>query len=58
MMEKEVDYIYKHYYNENRFCFTTIEIKKILQGVPITDYEVIDWIKKHIIDGLKEIVNS
>lgn len=58
MMEKEVDYIYNHHYNNNIFCFNTKEVKEILQGLPITDIKVIDWIRGHVADEIKNIVNS
>ncbi|SNS35582.1 Histidine kinase-, DNA gyrase B-, and HSP90-like ATPase [Anaerovirgula multivorans] len=58
MMEKEVDYIYNHHYNNNSFSFNTKEVKAILQGLPITDIKVIDWIKRHVADEIKDIVNS
>ncbi|SES75274.1 Histidine kinase-, DNA gyrase B-, and HSP90-like ATPase [Natronincola peptidivorans] len=57
MMEKEIDYRYVHYYKNNQFSFDTHEIKKVLDGVPITDINVVEWIKEYITEGLKEIVN-
>lgn len=58
MMEREVDYIYNYHYNNSQFSFNTKEIKEILQGVPITDIKVIDWIREYIVDGMKNIVKS
>lgn len=57
LMEREVDYLYTHYYNNKSFSFSTVDIKKVLKELPITDYHVIDWVKKYIKDGIEEIVN-
>lgn len=58
MLEKDIDYIYTHYYNNNKFSLNTNEIKEVLQGVPITDIKVIDWLREYIKDGLTNIVDS
>ena len=58
MIDKEIDYIYTHYYNNNKFYLNTKEIKKILQELPITDISVIDWLKEHIKNGIMNIINT
>ncbi|SCY16348.1 ATP-binding protein [Alkaliphilus peptidifermentans] len=56
LADEKIDIKYQHIYNNNKFCFDTTEIKKILQGLPITNVEVISWIKEHLKEGLKELV--
>ncbi|GAB6088075.1 ATP-binding protein [Alkaliphilus crotonatoxidans] len=53
-----IDYIYEHFYNENKFFFSTIEIKKRLQDISISEVEVVLWIKEYIEEGLKELVKN
>lgn len=56
LVGEEVDWIYSHSWEENKFFFSTIDVKKILEGLPITNIEVINWIKDHIEEGLKDLV--
>lgn len=39
----------------NSFEFDSFEIKKKLDGVPITEYEVLMWIREYIDEGVKAI---
>lgn len=57
MLENNTDYIYTHYYNHNKFYLNTIEIKEVLKDLPITDINVIDWLRGYIKDGLENILN-
>ncbi|HHW48728.1 MAG TPA: ATP-binding protein [Clostridiaceae bacterium] len=40
---------------EKSFLFNSFEIKKKLDGVPITEYEVLSWLKEFIDEGVKTI---
>jgi len=51
----EVDLIYRHHKNGNEFVFSSIEVKKILEGVAINNPEVIAFLKDYIQGGLNEI---
>ena len=51
-----VDFLYNHSYNEKRFSLDTREIKETLGGVPITELEVISWIKEYIKEGLSDLM--
>ncbi len=55
---KDIDFIYKHIHNENEFVFDTKEIKKLLDGVDITEPDILMWIKSYIEEGIEEIYNS
>nr|WP_207755027.1 ATP-binding protein [Alkaliphilus hydrothermalis] len=58
LVGEEVDWIYTHTWEENKFFFSTVEVKKILVDLPITNLEVINWIKGHIEEGLKDLVEK
>ncbi|HOQ16109.1 MAG TPA: ATP-binding protein [Defluviitaleaceae bacterium] len=51
----DIDFVYCHKYNEKSFKIDTREIKNILDGVPINDLSVINWLKNYIKDELTEI---
>jgi len=53
--EADIDIYYKHIYNEKEYVFDTREIKKVLDGIPFTDYNVIMWIKNNIKEGINDI---
>ncbi|MCK5388385.1 MAG: ATP-binding protein [Candidatus Izimaplasma sp.] len=53
--EREIDIVYKHIYNDETYLFDTREVKKVLDGIPFTDYNVIMWIKNNIKEGIKII---
>ncbi len=53
----EIRYIFTYYVNELAFVMDTDEIKKILEGVPITDLSIIKWLETYMqenIDSLKD----
>ncbi|MGN1295779.1 MAG: ATP-binding protein [Bacilli bacterium] len=58
--EENVEIIYNHRYvdkegNVKEFCFNTIEIKQILDGVSLKEYDVMVWIKSYITEFLETI---
>ena len=53
--EREIDIYYEHLFNDISYVFDSREIKKVLDGISFTNYEVITWIKNNIKDGLKAI---
>jgi len=56
--EKDIDIYYKHTYNNEVYVFDTREVKKVLEGIPFTDYTVIEWIKNNIKEGIKTILKE
>ncbi len=52
---ENTDFVYRHDYNGKVFEFSTIEVKKILEGVPVTSPEILSWINGYIGEGLQEI---
>ena len=53
--ESGIDIYYEHIYNTTSFVFDTREIKKVLNGIPFTNYDVITWIKNNIKEGILDI---
>ena len=53
--ESMIDVYYKHTFNEQTYTFDTREVRKVLDGIPFTDYNVIMWIKNNIKEGIINI---
>ncbi len=51
-----MDLVYTHTYNGLTFTLNTKEIKKLLDGVPISNLDVISWLREYITEGLNEIM--
>ncbi|ABR48436.1 histidine kinase [Alkaliphilus metalliredigens QYMF] len=54
--DDQIDYIYTHYYKNKIFFLDTKEVKKQLGDVPITNVNVVTFLKEYIEEGLKELV--
>lgn len=55
---EKMDLIYTHRYRDATFTLNTKEIKKLLDGVPITTIDVITWLRDYIAEGLQEIMDA
>ena len=55
MMRPEIDILYTHRYNDAAYTLDTVEIKAALEGVPLTEPAVIQWLKAEIEGGLADI---
>ena len=55
LAKPEIEYIYKHIYNSNEFLFDTKEIKKLLEGAPIWDLNIIKWLGNYLQENIEEI---
>ncbi|KAB3531453.1 ATP-binding protein [Alkaliphilus serpentinus] len=53
---EEIDVEYMHIYNQKKLFFSTSEIKKSIEGVPITDVQIIGWIKEYLEESVKMLV--
>ena len=47
--------VYTHIYNGRRFDFNTLEIKEILDGVPLDSPDILMWVKGYILENIVEI---
>lgn len=52
---QDIDFKYIHKYNNKLFEFDTIEIKKLLDGVPVNSPGVYNWIRDYIKQGINEL---
>lgn len=53
---ENINFVYKHIINHEEFVFDTREIRKALgDEVPLTEPEVMDWIKDFISEGLSNL---
>jgi hypothetical protein len=48
IMEPNINYIYKHTCLKKEFILNTLEIKAVLQDVPINEKSVINWLKENL----------
>ena len=55
MNDANIDISYKHICNGNEYVLDTREIKQVLDGIPLTNYDVIMWVKNNIIEGITTI---
>ena len=51
----DVDFIYRHQRNDREYILDTRDVKREIDDVPINHVEVLNFIREHIEDGLKEI---
>jgi hypothetical protein len=52
---RNIDFLYKYRKNDLSYIFDTRIIKRSLRDVPITDPEVLSFLKKEIIKGQKAL---
>ena len=51
--DEKINYLFKYTSDKLEFILDTQEIKKILEGVPINQPEIIVWLKEYIKEGLQ-----
>lgn len=54
-MNPDIDFSYKHSFNNKEFDFNTSEMKAILGEVPLSDPTVAAWLKDYIDEGIENI---
>jgi hypothetical protein len=52
---EDFELVYEHVKNGKTFTLDTGEIKETLDGVPMSEPSVMEWISGYIADGLKDI---
>ncbi len=53
--DKKIDIYYKHIVNNESYIFDTREVRKVLEGIPLSNYDVIMWIKENIKEGINTL---
>jgi hypothetical protein len=51
----DVEFIYRHQRNDREYVLDTRDVKREIEEVPINHVEVLNFIRGHIQEGLKEI---
>ncbi|NTW16405.1 MAG: ATP-binding protein [Syntrophaceae bacterium] len=51
----DVDFIYRHQHDHREYVLDTKDIKKEIDDVPINNVEILNFIREHVQEGLKEI---
>ena len=51
----DIDFIYQHKYQDKEFVFSTIEIKKELDGISINKSRILNWIEGYLDEGLEDL---
>lgn len=56
-MNSDKEFLYKRVLDDKEFIFSTVEIKKILDGVPLSEPSVMSWIEQYINEQTNELTN-
>ena len=56
-MNSDKEFLYKRVLDDKEFIFSTAEIKKILDGVPLSEPSVMSWIEQYINEQTNELTN-
>jgi Histidine kinase-, DNA gyrase B-, and HSP90-like ATPase len=51
----DVDFIYRHRHDDREYVLDTRDMRKEIDDVPINNVEVLNFVREHIEEGLKEI---
>ncbi len=55
-MNEDIDFVYSVEKGGNRFVCDTRELKQIMEGMPLSDVSVVQWIKEFIRENQTEIL--
>ncbi len=58
IMHPTVDFTYTHHYNNQTFSLDTVEVKAVLEDVPLTSPSVVGWLLETLQDGIQEITTD
>lgn len=53
----KVDFIFTYAFNEEKYIFDTIEIKEVLDGVPVNNPSVVKYLTEMISENMKMVKN-
>ncbi len=57
-MNNDKEFLYKRVLDDREFIFSTVEIKKILDGVPLSEPSVMSWIEQYINEQYNELLKG
>ena len=57
-MNTSIDFIYTYRIDENIFTLDTVKIKEMLEGVPLSEPDIMLWLKDYITEQSDELLKS
>ena len=57
-MNNDKEFLYKRVLDDREFIFSTVEVKKILDGVPLSEPSVMSWIEQYINEQYNELLKG
>ena len=57
-MNSDKEFLYKRVLDDKEFIFSTVEIKKILDGVPLSESSVMNWIEEYLNEQYNELLKG
>lgn len=55
LAKSDIHYVYEHHYRKQIFICDTEEIKGMLEGVPIQDLEILEWVENFIKNNVEAL---
>ena len=57
-MNNDKEFLYKRVLDDREFIFSTVEVKKILDGVPLSEPSVMSWIEQYLNEQHNELLKG
>ncbi len=57
-MNNDKEFLYKRVLDNKEFVFSTVEIKKLLEGVPLSEPSVMNWIEEYLNEQYNELLKG
>lgn len=57
-MNADKDFLYRRILDDREAIFSTVEIKKILDGVPLSESSVMNWIEEYLNEQYNELLKG
>ena len=57
-MNADKEFLYRRVLDDKEFIFSTVEIKKILDGVPLSESPVMNWIEEYLNEQYNELLKG
>ena len=57
-MNADKEFLYRRVLDDREFIFSTVEIKKILDGVPLSEPSVMNWIEEYLNEQYNELLKG
>ena len=57
-MNNDKEFLYKRVLDDREFIFSTVEVKKILDGVPLSESSVMSWIEQYLNEQHNELLKG